>query len=91
MEWLYTAITRCIDLNNVSCFENIEAEQDRVEQKVLNYFKNKIEGYGQQDRKAGRELNSDNMLVWNGVWIEYHQHVVSVDTIFILKLKSEYK
>ena len=26
----------------------------------MNYFKNKIETYKQQDRKAGRELNLDN-------------------------------
>ena len=61
-EWLYTAITRCVDLNNVSFYENNEAEQDRVEQKLINYFKNKIEAYKQEDRKAGRELNLDNYV-----------------------------
>ena len=61
-EWLYTAITRCVDLNNVSFYHNVEAEQEIVEQKLMNYFKNKIEAYKQQDRKAGRELNLDNYV-----------------------------
>ena len=61
-EWLWTAITRATDFNNVSFYENTEAEQDRVEQKLMNYFKNKIEAYKQQDRKAGRELNLDNYV-----------------------------
>ena len=28
----------------------------------MNYFKNKIEAYKQQDRKTGRELNLDNYV-----------------------------
>ena len=61
-EWAYTAITRCVDLNNVSFYENTEAEQDRVEQKLINYFKNKIEGYKQQDKRNLREINLDNYV-----------------------------
>ena len=61
-EWAYTAITRCVDLNNVSFYHNVEAEQDRQEQQLMNYFKNKIEAYKQQDKKAGRELNLDNYV-----------------------------
>ena len=61
-EWLWTSITRCVDFKNVSFYENTEAEQDRQEQKLMNYFKNKIEGYKQQDKKAGRELNLDSYV-----------------------------
>lgn len=61
-EWLWTSITRATDFENVSFYENTEAEQDRVEQKLMNYSKNKIEAYKQQDRKAGRELNLDNYV-----------------------------
>ena len=61
-EWAWTAITRATDFNNVSFYENTEAEQDRVEQKLMSYFKNKVEGYKQQDRKASRELNLDSYV-----------------------------
>ena len=61
-EWLWTAITRATDFNNVSFYHNVEAEQDIQEQRLVNYFKNKIEAYKQQDKKAGRELNLDNYV-----------------------------
>ena len=61
-EWAYTAITRATDFNNVSFYLNTEAEQERTEQKLIQYFKNKIEGYKQQDMKANRELNLDNYV-----------------------------
>ena len=49
-------------MNNVSFYENTQAEQDRVEQQLMNYFKNRIEGCKQQDRKASRETNEDNYV-----------------------------
>ena len=61
-EWLYVSITRCVDLNNVSFYQNVEAEQDIQEQKLMNYFKNKVEAYKQQDKRASREINKDNYV-----------------------------
>ena len=61
-EWLWTSITRCVDFKNVSFYENSEAEQDRVEQQLKTYFKNKIEGYKQQDKRNLREINLDNYV-----------------------------
>ena len=61
-EWLYVSITRCVDLKNVSFYENTQAEQERTEQQLINYFKNKIEGYRQQDKRASRKINEDNYV-----------------------------
>ena len=61
-EWLWTALTRATDFKNVSFYQNVEAEQDLQEQKLRKYLSNKIEGYKQQDIKAGRDLNLDNYV-----------------------------
>lgn len=61
-DWAWMAITRAAGINNVSFFENAEAEQERAEQKLIVYFENKIEGYKQQDRKTPRKLNLDNFV-----------------------------
>ena len=39
-----------------------QAEQDRIEQQLKTYFKNKIEGYKQQDKRNLREINLDNYV-----------------------------
>ena len=37
-------------------------DQERTEQQLINYFKNKVEGYRQQDKRASREINEDNYV-----------------------------
>ena len=61
-EFLWTALTRATDFKNVFFFQYRDAEQEKQEQKLKQYLKNKIEGYKQQDKKANRELNLDNYV-----------------------------
>ena len=58
-KWLWTAITRATDLNNVWFFEYTENPFDK--KAVTSYFQKKIEGYKAQDRKANRPI-SDNYI-----------------------------
>ena len=38
------------------CFKHDKADEDMFNNLVVNYFKNKVEGYKGQDRKGGREI-----------------------------------
>ena len=61
-EWIWTAYTRARDFNKVAFFKNEKAEEKMEKQLLINYLKNKIEGYKRQDLKSGRELNEDNYI-----------------------------
>ena len=61
-EWLWCSITRCRDFNNVYFFKNKECEEDMFKSLVINYFKNKVEGYKQQDRVAKREIDEEQYI-----------------------------
>ena len=37
-------------------FKNDKADDEMFKNMVVNYFKNKVEGYKEQDRKGGREI-----------------------------------
>ena len=61
-EWIWTAYTRARDFNKVAFFKNEKAEEKMEQQLLINYLKNKIDGYKKQDLKAGRELNENNYV-----------------------------
>ena len=61
-EWIWTAYTRARDFNKVAFFKNEKAEEKMERQLLINYLKNKIDGYKKQDLKAGRELNENNYV-----------------------------
>ena len=61
-EWVWTSLTRARDFNKVAFFKNEKAEEKMEQQLLINYLKNKIEGYKKQDLKAGRALNEDNFV-----------------------------
>ena len=61
-EWIWTAYTRARDFNKVAFFKNEKAEEKMEQQLLINYLKNKIDGYKKQDLKAGRELNENNFV-----------------------------
>jgi hypothetical protein len=58
-KWLWTAITRATDLNNIWFYDYSEEVNDLPVLK--SYFKKKIEGYKQQDKKDQRKC-SDNYV-----------------------------
>ena len=61
-EWLWTSITRARDFNNVYFYKNKEGDEDMFKSLVINYFKNKVEGYKQQDRVAKREIDEEQYI-----------------------------
>jgi len=60
--WVWTAITRARDLKKVNIFVHSESSKlNLVESKIKQYFKFKIEGYIQQDKKTKR-YNPENYI-----------------------------
>eukprot|EP00438_Fugacium_kawagutii_P000596 Skav236168 [mRNA] locus=scaffold298:273670:276849:+ [translate_table: standard] len=55
-QWFYTALTRSRDFNKVK-FYKYEVEPAISKKEMKQYFKNKVDGYKQQDLKAGRMIN----------------------------------
>ena len=66
--WLYTAITRARDLSKVTIFIHSEKDVRALEHsKFKQYINNKIDGYVEQDKRAGRAI-TDDYVNWN--WFE---------------------
>ena len=61
-EWAWCSLTRARDFTKVAFFKNDKANERMEKQLLINYLKNKIEGYKRQDLKASRELNEDNYI-----------------------------
>ena len=55
-EWLWCAITRCVDFGQVKFYKNNDYEKQMSKNMIMRYFKNKVESYKLQDRKAKREI-----------------------------------
>ena len=66
-EWLWTAITRCRDLNKVKFFKYNKDTNDEFNQKtIMSYFERKIMNYKEQDRTAKRKIPKDGYV--NAQW-----------------------
>ena len=61
-EWIWTAYTRARDFNKVAFFKNEKANEKMEKELLINYLKNKIDGYKKLDMKAGRVLNETNYV-----------------------------
>jgi hypothetical protein len=59
--WLWVAITRATDLNNVYFYEYKE-NNDLYDTLINSYFERKIAGYIKQDLQAKRTINKDNFV-----------------------------
>ena len=61
-EWVWTALTRCVDFGNVKFFKNKSMDKEMDNNMIMRYFKNKLENYKLQDRKANREKNEEEYI-----------------------------
>ena len=62
-EWLYTALTRCRDLNKVKFFKYSKDKDDELNKKlIMSYFERKVENYKLQDRKSKREIPKEGYV-----------------------------
>ena len=61
-EWVWTSITRCVDFRKVRFYNNASFDKQMDRNMIMRYFKNKVENYKLQDRKAGRETNEEEYI-----------------------------
>ena len=61
-EWLWCALTRSTDFNNVLFYESAEAENELNETTLHKYWLNKVNTYKLQDQKANREINESKYV-----------------------------
>jgi hypothetical protein len=59
-EWIWTALTRSTNLNNVYFHKGNLEEFDH--NRLRTYLKKKIDGYVEQDKNANREISKDNYI-----------------------------
>ncbi len=65
--WLYVAVTRATDLNNVY-FYNYKEDNDLYDNLINSYFQRKVLQYTKQDKEAKRSIDKDNFVNIN--WLE---------------------
>jgi hypothetical protein len=56
-KWIYTAVTRATNLNNVYVYDYVEPELNH--NLITAYFDRKISGHKSQDNAAGRLISKD--------------------------------
>ena len=61
-EWLWCAITRCVDFKKVKFYCNPDFDKQMDLNMIMRYFKNKVENYKIQDRRAKREINEEEYI-----------------------------
>ena len=61
-EWIWTAITRCRDINKVKFFKAGIDDTDLNEAQVTRYLEHKIKRYKLQDMKAEREIDNKKYI-----------------------------
>ena len=60
--WVWTSITRCVDFRKVRFYSTPSFDKQMDKNMIIRYFKNKVENYKLQDRKAGREINDEEYI-----------------------------
>ena len=66
-KWIYTAATRARQLNQIHFDGGKDTFEERADL-VTSYFKKKVDGYMQQDRKAGRIIDPETYVTVE--WLE---------------------
>ena len=56
-EWIWTALTRCVDFRKVRFFLNKKFDKEMEFNMLQRYFEGKVEGYRGQDARASREID----------------------------------
>ena len=73
--FIWTAITRATDLNKVQIFELSEKEVMSLKRSwVRLHFNQKVQGYKQQDKKAGRHYNNKDHIDPEWFKIQHRNH-----------------
>ena len=85
-EWIYTALTRATDFNNVTIFVHSQEETKKLKlAKLYQYLNLKIKGYMEQDKTCQRSYKKEDYITSN--WILFIQQFSNDECI---KCNSRY-
>ena len=87
-EWLWCAISRARDFNNVYFFKNEKADEEMHKNLVIGYFKNKVEGYKKQAKVAGREIDEENYIDEHWCLKHFHGCCAHCSVKFYIEMKA---
>ena len=92
--FIWTALTRSTNLNNVQIYEHSKGEVMSLKRsRVRVYFNKKIHGYKQQDKKNGRQHTSDDYIdpEWFKLQYRTHKKCPLCDVLFEVKIQEDNK
>jgi len=73
--FIWTAVSRTDDLSKVQVFEHNNIEVDSLKRSwTMLYFKNKIIGYKNQDKKMNRDTTSDDYIDLEWIKLQYRDN-----------------
>jgi hypothetical protein len=87
-EWIWTAMTRCRDFNNVYFCKNEKADEEMQTNLIVGYFKNKVEGYKLQDKKGSREIDEENYIDEHWCLQHFHGCCAHCSVKFYIEMKA---
>ena len=88
-EWLWTAITRATDLNQVR-FYRYDDNKDTAfnKQCIFNYLERKVQNYKEQDRAGKRKIDHKNYITAQWLLDRLNDFCEKCSVEFYVKLKS---
>lgn len=92
--FIWTALTRATDLNNVQIFEHSVKELMSLKKSwVRLYFNQKVQGYKHQDKKAGRQYNNEDYIdpEWFKIQYRDHKNCPSCNKLFEVSILEDNK
>lgn len=92
--YIWTALTRAKDMKNVQVFEHSDQEVMSLKKSwVKLYFTQKVNGYKQQDKKAGRQYDNKDYIdaEWFKVQYRDHKHCPLCKTLFKVTIQKDNK
>ena len=87
-EWLYTALTRCVDFKKVKFYRNKDFDKEMEANMYRRYFENKIEGYKNQDREKERDIDEDDYVDVDWCIERMNGNCQKCNTWFDFKIKN---
>ena len=87
-EWIWTALTRCVDFRKVKFYCNPDFDKQMDKNMIMRYFKNKVENYKIQDRRAQREINEEEYISAEWCLSQFRARCQKCNTAFNFETKK---
>ena len=87
-EWIWTALTRCVDFRKVKFYCNPDFDKQMDKNMIMRYFRNKVENYKIQDRRAGRDINDEEYITAEWCLSQFKSRCKKCNTSFNFETKK---